>query len=157
GLARSLQFLADIAVTLIGGVAVARLHFTLLRVLATFVRILGLALLVARIGFVSGLGRLAALAGFILAVLGILLVIAEFLGHLHRHEHVADDPGKRALVLELFFQFLQVAARLLLHPIPPQPHGGCSAWRRFGAGQHLAHHHGNGLVERRVGTLAHAG
>ena len=49
-----------------------------------------------------------------------LLVVAEFLGHLHRGQHVAHDAGERLLVVELVDQPVDIGAGLLLDPVAPQ-------------------------------------
>ena len=95
----------------------------------------------------------------VVVVLGlvVLLVVAEFLGHLHRSEHVAHDAGESLLVVELVEQAVDIGAGLLLDPVAPQIDDALAALRRGAPGQPLAHHQRHGFLDRRIGLVAHIG
>ncbi len=92
-------------------------------------------------------------------VVGIRLavVVAVFLGHLHRRQHVADDLGKGLLIVDDVRQIVELRTGLLLDEGAPQIENLPRGNRRSLAGQLLTHHHGDGLADRRIFLSLDAG
>ncbi len=131
------------------GILVVGRGFGLLRARILVARLVLAALLALLLAF-----RLV--VGGILRVLAVLFV-AELLGHLHGHQHVADEASEGVLVVERLGEAGKIGAGLLLDPLPPQPDHALAALRHRAAGEPLAHHQRHRLLERRVGLVAHVG
>ena len=64
-----------------------------------------------------------------------------------------DGVAELALVLEQALELVEAAAGAILDERPPQIDELLGGRRRRLAGQPLAHHHGDGLLDRRVGAV----
>ena len=119
-----------------------------------------LGVLHAHLLHVLGVGGLALLAGLVLAavLIALLAVLLLFgggavLAHVERFQEIVDGVAELALVLEHALEPVEAAAGAILDERPPQVDELLGRRRRRLAGQPLAHHHGDGLLDRRVGAV----
>src|SRR5690606_3459471 len=102
GLAGRLGFLVVVVGELVGG-GVGRLHLAGLLLAFGTVLFLGLRLVGTGVVLATLVAAFLALRLRFLAVLGLvrLLLVAEVLGHFHGGKHLANDAGKRLLVIDI--------------------------------------------------------
>ena len=84
-------------------------------------------------------------------------VLAELIGHIERGDHIPRHAGKRRLVVQGVDQMVELACGFLLDPGTPQLHQLAGMPRRLAAGEALAHHQRQRLLERRVLALGGVG
>ena len=95
-----------------------------------------------------------ALAGLVAFVLVLAALAAELVAHFEGDEQVADGageaaPGPRSVSVRRG----EVVAGALLDPVAPELDDLAARGRRGVAGQALAHHQRDGVLERRVGAV----
>src|SRR5262249_37907118 len=108
-----------------------------------------------------GVRRFAVLAVLVLAALVVLALVALLLvvvartvvAHVGGAEQVGHGVAEPALVPDRLLQLVGRAAGAAFDPRPPQVDQAPRRRRRRHAGQALAHHHGDRLLDRRVGTV----
>jgi hypothetical protein len=71
-------------------------------------------------------------------------------GHVEAGEQLLHGFGEAALILDGGAETIEIGPGAVLDPLSPQLDDGAGVNGRGRAGQALAHHHGDGLVERRV-------
>ena len=112
--------------------------------------------MLSRIGLVGGLALLAGflLAAFLLALLVFVLrLAAAVLAHFERVEQVVHGVAELALVLQHAFQLVEIAPGAVLDQRTPEIDQLLGRRRRRQAGQPLAHHQRQRILDRRVGAV----
>ena len=109
---------------------------------------------------VGGFGRFAVGAGFVAAAFLVTLVALLLVGvavailaHVEGIEQVVHHVAEAALIGEHAFEPVEIAAGALLDDRAPQIHELARGRRRLLAGEPLAHDHGDGVLDRRVGAV----
>ena len=90
---------------------------------------------------------------FLLGVLLVLGIAVAILAHIERVEQIVDGVAEAALVVDEPFEPVEAAARFVLDDRTPQIDELLCRRRRRLPGQPLAHHHGDGVLDRRVGAV----
>ncbi len=98
--------------------------------------------------FLGLVGARLLLVGFCLLAFRLVIVVAEFLRHLHGGQHLAHQPRKRLLVANHLGKVAQVAGGLVLDEVAPQVENLAGTGRWFFAGQLFAHQKGDGFGKR---------
>ena len=109
---------------------------------------------------VGGIGRVAVLALLVLAVLFVALFAFLLVGfarailaHVEAVEQVVHDVAEAALIVEHALEPVEILAGALLDQRAPQIDELLRRGRRHFAGQPLAHHHGQRILDRRIGAV----
>ena len=106
-----------------------------------------------------GIRGFAFLAGFLLAavflafLLFVIEVVAAVFAHFESVEQIVNDIAKLALVFDQIFQPVEIAAGAVFDQWPPQINQFPGRRRWCHSGQTLAHHQGQRVFDRRIGTL----
>ena len=107
----------------------------------------------------SRIGGVAVLAGILLAAILLALLVfvlgiaAAVVAHFERVEQVVHRVAELALVLEHVFQPVEIAPGAVLDQRTPEIDQLLGRRRRRHAGQALAHHQRQRVLDRRVGAL----
>ena len=153
--ARRLGVLAVVVDRIVGG-DFRTFGFRRLLVLAFVLRFLRLGFLGAAVLFRAAFLRIAGLvvALFLVVVVFLRFVfVAELFGHLQRDEHVAHGPCESVLVVQRLRQPLEFRPGLVLDEVAPDVDERLGAGRNAPAGQLLAHHQRDGVLQRRLGLV----
>ena len=86
-------------------------------------------------------------------VLVVLGVEGGVVGHVEGGEEIADAAGEVALILDVLQQAIEIAPGPVLDEVAPQIDDLGGGGRRFEAGQALAHHQRDRILDRRVGAV----
>ena len=104
-------------------------------------------------------GGVAVLAGFLILLFFFAFVVF-FLGfagsvfaHFQRFEQIVHDVAELALVFDQIFQTIEILAGALLDHRPPEFDQFARGRRRRQPGEALAHHQGQGFLDRRIGAV----
>jgi hypothetical protein len=146
GLFGILRHLAGRAVRVLGG--------PVLDLVAGILADLGLGPVPLRLLLRLALALLLLLVGFlVLVVLLVLGVEGGFVGHVEGGEQLADAAGEIALVLDVAQEPVEVLARPVLDEAAPEIHDLGGGLGRPLAGEALAHHEGERVLEGGVGPV----
>ena len=118
-----------------------------------------LRVLHARALHLVAIGGFAVLAGFLLAAILLALVVfllgiaAAVLAHFERVEQIVHGVAELALVLQQAFELVEFSPGAILDQRAPEIDQLLGRLRRRQAGQALAHHQGERVLDRRVGAI----
>ena len=105
------------------------------------------------LGLVGAAVGVVLIAGLVAVVVLVAGLAGKLVGHVERRQDIAHFQSEARLVLDGADQARQVAAGALLDPVAPQLDDLAARLGRGLAGQALAHHQGDGVLQRRVGAL----
>ena len=103
-----------------------------------------------RLALLAGLVRIGLLVAFVFAFLA---VAGAVLAHVEAVEQIANDIAEPPLVVEQASETVEVATGAVLDPWPPHVDELLGGGRRSEPGEPLAHHHGDGIFDGRVGPV----